>query len=505
LGGDQLQTLAPIKPIKKGRVGLYTIGLQAYWNQFPGLKERLIEYGNFIEKKMSKYGDVFNFGLVDTEAEARRAGEWFNEKNVDIVFCHSGTYSTSSAILPVHQICKAPAVILNLQPTERINYEQTTTGEWLAHCGACPTPEIANAFNRSGIKFRVVNGLLGLDYTPSISLTNEKTNDRKEAISAWNQINEWIRAASVPRTLRHSRFGFLGNTYSGMLDMYSDFTMIQAQTGVHVEVLEMCDLDRLLKEVTATEVKSKMEEVYQFFEISGDSPSDPIAKKPTPEQMEWSCKVAVAQEKLAKEYNLDGLTYYYHGAPNSEYEKLQSGFIVGHSLLTAKGIPCSGEGDLKTAIAMKICDILGTGGSFSEIVVVDYIDETILLGHDGPFHLAISDGKPILRGMGLYHGKQGTGVSVEAKVKTGPVTTLNVTQTEDGKLKFIVSEGISTNGPIMRIGNTQTPVKFKDHPDVYMEKWFNEAPTHHCAMSIGNNASLFNKVGELLSCKSVTL
>jgi L-arabinose isomerase len=500
-----MQTLAPIKPMKKGRVGLYTIGLQAYWNQFPGLKERLIEYGRFIEKKMAKYGEVFNFSLVDSESEARSAGEWFNERNVDIVFCHSGTYSTSSAILPVHQICKAPAVILNLQPTERMNYEQTTTGEWLAHCGACPTPEIANAFDRSGIKFRVVNGLLGLDYTPAISLTNEKTDDRKEAITAWNQIHEWILAASVPRTLRHSRFGFLGNTYSGMLDMYSDFTMIQAQTGVHVEILEMCDLDRLLKEVTASEVQSKMEEVYQFFEISGDSPSEAIAKKPTSEQMEWSCKVAVAQEKLVREYDLDALSYYYHGAPNSEYEKLQSGFIVGHSLLTAKGIPCSGEGDLKTAIAMKICDILGTGGSFSEIVVVDYIDQTILLGHDGPFHLAISDGKPILRGMGLYHGKQGTGVSVEAKVKTGPVTTLNVTQTGDGKLKLIASEGISTNGPIMRIGNTQTPVKFKDHPDVYMERWFNEAPTHHCAMSIGNNASLFTKVGELLSCKTVIL
>jgi L-arabinose isomerase len=497
--------LAPIKPIKRARVGLYTIGLKAYWNQFSGLKERLIEYGKFIETKMSQYGDVYNYGLVDSEAEARRAGEWFNERNVDIVFCHSGTYSTSSAILPVHQICKAPTVILNLQPTERMNYEQTTTGEWLAHCGACPTPEIANAFNRSGIKFRVVNGLLGLDYTPAISLTNEKTDDRKEAITAWNQIHEWIQAASVPRTLRHSRFGFLGNTYSGMLDMYSDFTMIQAQTGVHIENLEMCDLDRLVKEVTATEVQSKLEEVYQFFDISGDSPSDPIAKKPTSEQLDWSCKVAVAQEKLVREYDLDALSYYYHGTPNSDYEKLQSGFIVGHSLLTAKGIPCSGEGDLKTAIAMKICDILGTGGSFSEIVVVDYIDETILLGHDGPFHIAISDGKPILRGMGLYHGKQGTGVSVEAKVKTGPVTTLNVTQTGDGKLKCIISEGLSTNGPIMQIGNTQTPVKFKEHPDVYMERWFNEAPTHHCAMSLGHNASLFTKVGELLSCKTVTL
>jgi L-arabinose isomerase len=495
----------PIKPVKKARIGLYSVGLRAYWDQFPGLRERLIEYGAFIERQVSAWAEVYNYGLVDTEGEGRKAGEWFNERNVDLVLCHAATYSTSSTVLPLHQINKAPVVFLNLQPTERINYNHTTTGEWLAHCGACPVPEFANSFNRAGIPFRVVNGLLGLDYTPAVSLTNETTCERKEAIRAWREIEEWVRAASVPRTLQHSRFGFLGNTYSGMLDMYSDFTMIQAQTGLHVEVLEMCDLNRLLQEVTPSEVAAKLDEVHRMFEISGDSPSDPIAKKPTEEQMEWSCRVAAAQEKLVREFNLDALSYYYHGAPGGEYEKLQGGFIVGHSLLTARGIPCSGEGDLKTAVAMKICDIVGTGGSFSEIVVVDYVDETILLGHDGPFHIAISDGKPLLRGMGLYHGKQGTGVSVEAKVKSGPVTTLNVTQTGDGKLKLIISEGESTNGPIMRIGNTQTPVKFRKHPDEFMEQWFMEAPTHHCAMSIGHNASLFRKVGELMGIKSVTL
>jgi L-arabinose isomerase len=495
----------PIKPSRKARVGIYSVGLRAYWDQFPGLKERLIEYGQFISRKVSAWAEVFYYGMVDTETEGRRAGEWFNERSVDLVLCHSATYSTSSTVLPVHQICKAPVVFLNLQPTERINYEKTTTGEWLAHCVACPVPEFANAFNRAGLKFRVVNGLLGLDYTPAVSLTNEITHERKEAVRAWKEIEEWVRAASVPRTLRHSRFGFLGNTYSGMLDMYSDFTMIQAQTGLHVEILEMCDLDRMLKSVTEQDVKEKLAQVHEMFEISGDSPSDPIARKPTPEQMEWSCRVAAAQEKLVREYDLDALTYYYHGAPGGEYEKLQGGFIVGHSLLTARGIPCAGEGDLKTAVAMKICDILGTGGSYSEIVVVDYVDETILLGHDGPFHIAISEGKPILRGMGLYHGKQGTGVSVEAKVKTGPVTTLNVTQTGDGKLKLIISEGESTNGPIMKIGNTQTPVKFREHPDDYMKRWFAEAPTHHCAMSIGHNASLFEKVGELMDIHYVTL
>src|SRR5690606_26986729 len=205
-------------------------------------------YGEFLEQRMAEHGEIYNYGLVDTEAEARKAGYWFNEKNVDLVFCHAATYSTSSAVLPVHQICKAPAVILNLQPTAKINYRHTTTGEWLAHCGSCPVSEISNAFNRAGIPFRVVNGLLGLEETPDISLADEKTSHRAEAIRAWTKIEEWIRAASVPRTLRESRFGFLGNTYSGMLDLYSDFTMIQAQMGLHVEVLEMGDVDKFLED-----------------------------------------------------------------------------------------------------------------------------------------------------------------------------------------------------------------------------------------------------------------
>ncbi|WP_281885566.1 L-fucose/L-arabinose isomerase family protein [Paenibacillus sp. YYML68] len=500
-----MQWQQSIKPASKPRIGLYSVGLKAYWEQFPGLRERLLEYGRFIEQRISNWAEVKNYGLVDTEGEGRKAGEWLNVNQVDIVFVHAATYSTSSTVLPVHQICKAPVVFLNLQPTDRMNYEASTTGEWLAHCGACPVPEFSNAFNRAGLPFRIVNGLLGLEDSPAISLSNESTHMRKEAIRAWKEIEEWTRAAAVPRQLQYSRFGFLGNTYSGMLDMYSDFTMVQAQTGVHLEMLEMCELDRLLQEITTQEVKAKLEEVHAMFDISGDSPSDPIARKPTEDQLEWACRVAAAQEKLVREYDLDALTYYYHGTPGGHYEKLQGGFIVGHSLLTARGIPCSGEGDLKTALAMKICDLLGTGGSFSEIVVVDYVDETILLGHDGPFHIAISEGKPILRGMGLYHGKQGNGVSVEAKVKTGDITTLNVTQTGDGKLKLIISEGQSTNGPIMRIGNTQTPVKFSMHPDDYMKKWFMEAPTHHCAIAIGHQASLFEKVGYLMNIHTVLL
>ncbi|MEG2286495.1 MAG: L-fucose/L-arabinose isomerase family protein [Ruthenibacterium sp.] len=451
---------AKIKPPLRARIGLYSAGLETYWGQFDGLLDCLNSYNAFLAERLSAFGEVVNFGMVDSETKGREAGEFFNAHNVDIVFSHAATYYTSSSILPIHQICKAPVVVLNLQPAAEMAYDKTGTDRWLAQCVACAIPETANAFNRAGIPFHAINGLLGLAQTPAFAHADEATAARPEAQRAWDEIAQWCAAAGVKRTLQHARFGFLGDYYSGMLDMYSDLTMLQSQTGMHVEVLELCDLDQMLQRVTDAEIREKQALVQDFFDISGDSPSDPIAKKPTDEQLVWACKVAAAQEALVRARNLDALAYYYHGQDGNAYEQLQSGFIVGHSLLTASGIPCSGEGDIKTALAMKICDTLGKGGSFCEIVAADFNRDTMIIGHDGPFHISISKGKPILRGMGVYHGKRGSGVSVEAKVQPGPVTTLGVTQTGDGRLKLNISEGEAIDAPILMNGNTSTHVRF---------------------------------------------
>ena len=289
-----------------------------------------------------------------------------------------------------------------------------------------------------------------------------------------------------------------------MLDLYSDFTAMTGQLGINIEILEMCDLKKCYDKVGDKEIQTELDNIKSVFEIGGDG-ADPRVKKPNEEQLSWSAKIAAAQKIMVSEYNLGALAYYYHGSDGTEYETLQQGFIVGHSLLTANGIPCAGEGDLKTAVAMKICDILGFGGSFCEIVTTDYDKGTILLGHDGPFHIKIAEGKPRLRGMEVYHGKRGTGVSVEAKVRKGPITNIGLTQKADGKLKFIISEGESVDGEIMKIGNTQTHVKFSCEPDAYMDKWFKEAPIHHFAMSVGNNASQFEKIAILLGIEYVII
>ncbi len=462
------------------RVGVFGIGLAAYWPQFDGLRARLEGYQAEIERGIERRGaEVVSLGLVDSPEGARAAGATLARSDVDLVMLYTATYATSSQVLPVVQATSAPVVILNLQPTRSLDYEGMTTGEWLANCSACCVPELAGTFTRARIPYRTVTGTL-LDGDP-----------------AWGAIEEWLDAASAVRAVRSSRLGFLGHNYPGMLDMYSDFTQIQAQVGAHVEVLEIDDLVERVESADPAAVDQKEDEIRAMFDLAVPG-ADPIADTISPEAFAWSSRVAVGLDRLVADFSLDGLTYYYRGVAGNVNERVGAGLIVGNSLLTARGVPTSGEGDLKTNVAMLLMDRLGAGGSYTEFYGLDFDEGFVLMGHDGPGHIAIADGRPVVRALKLYHGKAGAGLSVEFKVRLGPVTILGLSQTADGRLKLIASEGESIAGPTFRIGNTNSRIRFDSDPAAFMDAWCAEGPTHHVALGVGCQLSRIKKAADLL-------
>ncbi len=473
------------------KIGVFGIGLHAYWDQFPGLKERLEGYQRDVEQRLRALGaDVISAGLVDTlRPRARLASDLPGKTSIS-------SSATSAPMPPPRRSsrpCKAstvPVLVLNLQPTPALDYERTDTGEWLANCCVCCVPELAGAFTRCGIPFNVVSGLL-------------REEDGPAGAQAWREIGDWVAAAGAARALRGGRLGFLGHTYPGMLDLYSDFTMITGQTGLHVEILEIDDLQARVDAATPDEVRRHLDVVRASFEISEDSPSDPLARAPHPDDLEWAARVSAGLDALQRDFALDALAYYYRGLGGNAAERLGAGLILGNTLLTGRGVPCAGEGDAKTAIAMLIMDRLGAGGSFTEFAAMDFVDDFLLMGHDGPFHLAIAEGRPILRGLELFHGKRGGGVSVEARVKTGPVTILTVTQTADGRLKLLTAEGESLPGPTLRVGNTTSRIAFPLPPAEFINRWCNHGPTHHCALGVGHHAARIAKVARLLGLEVV--
>ncbi|MCL2348729.1 MAG: hypothetical protein FWC50_10775 [Planctomycetaceae bacterium] len=474
---------------KKIKIGLYGIGLDTYWPQFEGLRDRLAGYQRQIAEKMASAGigesvEVVDCGLIDNPIAAQDAADRLKREDVSLIFLYVSTYALSSTVLPVVQKANVPVVVLNLQPTAAIDYawfnnlgdRTKMTGEWLANCQACSVPEIANAFLRAGIPFRQVTGVLDDDPV------------------AWREINDWIEAARVAAAMRQNRVGLLGHPYCGMLDIYSDLTKHSSQFGCHFEYLEMCELKAIRENVTEQELSDKIAEIMQHFDVQPDCGEPEIRR---------AARTAVALDQLVKRHRLGSLAYFFNGTGDDAYVDLISSVIVGTSLLTANGVPVAGEYEVKNVQAMKILDTFGAGGSFTEFYAMDFKDDVVLMGHDGPGHTKIAEGKTKLKPLKVYHGKVGQGLSVEMSVKNGPVTLLSVIDAPDGVLRLLVAEGESVPGPILEIGNTNSRYRFSTGARGFIDAWSGHGPAHHSAIGVGHLADKLAKLANVIGMEII--
>ncbi|MDP3432843.1 MAG: L-fucose/L-arabinose isomerase family protein [Bacteroidota bacterium] len=467
------------------KVGLFGIGLDTYWAQFDGLLDNLKTYQEQIKSKIEGFGvEVADAGMVDNPVKAREAADYLKSQDVEIVFLYVSTYALSSTVLPIAQKLKVPVIILNLQPVAELDYEAFNklgdrgkmTGVWLEHCQGCSVPEIASVFNRSGIKYDFVTGYL---------------QDQE----AWREIEAWTAAARVANAMRNNRLGVLGHYYGGMLDVYTDITKQSAVFGTHIELLEMCELKKYRDEATEDEVQTKIQEFATAFDVAPECETSEIDR---------AARTSLALDKLVQNRNLGSMAYYYEGESGNDYENIVTSVIAGNTLLTGKNIPVAGECEVKNAQAMKIMAEFGAGGSFSEFYLMDFNDDVVMLGHDGPAHFAIAQGPVKLVPLPIYHGKPGKGLSIQMTVKHGSVTLLSVVEGKDG-LFLLVAEGESVPGPVLEIGNTNSRYRFSVGAKRFMNEWSKQGPAHHCAIGVGHIADKIGKLGQILGIEVVKI
>jgi len=479
----------PRRDYGSARIGVFGCGCWFYWHQFEGLKERLIAHQSYFENRLRKAGvEIVSGGLVDAPQLAVQVGDMFRRESIDFLVCYMSTYALSSTVLPVAQRAGVPLVIVSLQPTRAMDYAHGTTFMQLEHDNQTSLPEVCCALERANIQ--VAGLVVGTLYD----------DDR-----AWKRIHDWCKVARAHAAVRNARIGVMGHVYEGMLDMNSDPTMFDAFFGMHCEHIEMDDLQSCVDKVTNVEVSRKLEEIHALFDFP-EPGSDPIAGPAKPKDVEWSARVACGLDRLIRRFDLTGLAYYYRGLDGNAYERLGASLIVGASLLIGQGFPVAGELDIKNCVAMLIVDRLEAGGSFAELHPCDFERDIVLVGHDGPHHIAVAEGRPVLRSLSVYHGKRGCGLGVEFQLKNGPITCVGLTQTHQGKFKFVVAEGESVPGPVPPTGNTNTRGRFPPDVSTFVERWSLEGPTHHFALGIGHIANLIEDLSGCwgIECVNVT-
>ena len=471
---------------RTANVGIFGVGFHKYWSQFDGLFEKLRhKLDVFVDQVQTRQVEVTNFGIVDDAVSAYALLPKLKAANLDLLFCHMLTYATSASFGAIIRGVDVPLVLVALQPLKALDYSKASTYMQLCNDDFCAVPEFTGVAIRMGKK------------PPPVVLGTLEDDPTAEA-----EITEWCNIAKVLHDLKPARIGHFGHPIEHMLDMQTDQTALTAAFGCHIVQTEAQELLKLQRTVTKEEIEAKKVQILDLFDMP-DPKSDPITEKLTDTDLQVAARAAVALDKFIDTYSLDGLAYYYEGQEGSPMRQLVTNLTVGNSLLTAAGFPMCGESDLKTCIAMMIMDRLDIGGSFAEFHPIDFNEGFVLVGHDGPHHINIADGKPVLRSLSKYHGKPGSGAGVEFKVKEGPITMLSIGVTASGQFKFILAEGESVRGPIPPTGNTNTRGFFKPDVRTFLKGWVAEGPTHHFALGVGHHARTLQKIASILELESV--
>lgn len=471
---------------RAAKIGIFAVGHHVYWKQFEGLLDSLMRYHRTAVAMVNENEvELIDYGMIDSSEKAYQISQKMSGDHLDLIFCNMVTYATSSVFAPIIRNCTVPVVLLALQPLKALDYDKASTYMQLENDCICSVPEFTGVAVRMGNPVNdVIIGTLENDWQVT------------------EKIAEWCNIAKVMHSLNGARIGLMGHVMEAMYDMHADPTAVSKAFGLHVPLLEIEDAVALYQKVTEAEINEKAKLIRQEFDMPVPK-SDPLTEKLTESDLYDAAKAAVTLDKLVEKYHLTGLAYYYEGLNGSIQQKVSSTFIVGNSILNAQGIPMCGEYDLKTCIAMLIMDRLDIGGSFAEFHPFDFSEDFILVGHDGPHHLKIAQGKPVLRSLKKFHGKPGCGASVEFKLKEGPITMLGITQKGDGQFKFVIGEGESKAGPIPPTGNTNTRGFFRPNTRDFISKWVMEGPTHHYALGVGHHASTLKKIADILKIEAV--
>lgn len=338
--------IARRKPLT-ARVGIFGVGLDTYWEQFPGLLDDLLAKKEILKRKLSAHSvELFDFGMVDNAERAAAALPQIEAADLDLLFVDMLTYATSATFGMIVRRMQIPVVLVALQPLPAMDYEHASTYMQLCNDDFCSVPEFTGVAVRMGKK------------APAVVLGQLEGDAVADA-----ELAEWCRVAHVLHDLRRARFGHMGHVLEAMLDMQTDPAAVTAAFGAHVV---QCEADQLLpiyREVdpAGAEVAEMKRRILSFFDTP-DPVSDPLTEKLTEADLETAAVVAVTLERYIALKHLDGLAYYYEAEPGSLLRRIVTNFIVGNSLLTAAGFPMCGEFDIKTCIAMLIFDRLEIGG-----------------------------------------------------------------------------------------------------------------------------------------------
>jgi L-arabinose isomerase len=391
-----------------------------------------------LRRRLESIGDVIAPELVDTPDKARAAAGFFGSQTIDILLIFPFGYTTGMCVAPVAGGLSVPIRILNAHEDSSYDYATADTAIYLHHEGVCCIPEYAGTLVEMGKSFKVRTG-------------HFKDN------RFWSEVHADCVGAAAARAFKALNFGVIGKAYDGMTDMPIDEHRLLKTTGRLLDRPEIEEIENAYNRVSPRQLDDMFAQLREMYDVD---------KTVTNEHMGVSAQIAVAFDEVITRHDIQGFGYYWWGE-REFVTQLRAQSTLAVSRLTALGRPGVTEGDVKTAMGMKIMDLLGAGGMFTELFAMDF-DENF--------------------------------------IPNGPVTLLNLTQFAAGsKFKLIYSVAEAVPGDILNIGNPNCRVRVSRPIHEFMDAWCQQGPSHHIALGLGDRSQELEALAESIGFRCVRI
>lgn len=459
----------------KARVGVFSIALGAYLPQFPSLVSEFEAQYEAFKKMIPDTVEIIDGGLVTTKEQSQAAGDKFRAADVDIVMMQLLTYATSYNMLPAVKDLDVPVVLVNIQKLKALDYDHTDIASWLGEGYACgAVGEMVADLERYGKRHAVITGVV------------EGGDPEVQA-----EIDDWCRAAQVRRRFRDTNIAQIGRPYPGMMDLYIDESNLYRRMSLYTKQFDWEKMWAIADNVTDEEaIRAKAQDILDTFDIEGGGSIEEV----------WEmAKYVVAFEQWVKDEKLGLIASHYDGYATGKAGVLDSMLIPAFSMLIKQGTACAVEGDMKVAMAMSIMKTISGTGQLAEMYSIDFNDDIAIIGHSGSGDADISDKKPTMKIVKVFHGKTGGGYLTQFYPYLGPVTYLAITQDGEGHFKFVVAEGVNEDGKILSFGDTNMRTRFTCGARDFVTRWSECGPTHHFAAATGRHIDTILKVAKIFN------
>jgi L-arabinose isomerase len=436
----------------------------------PGIAERQAQYAARVADRLSSVAAVSVTRPARNREDIETITRELVSEGVDGIMIVMLTYGPAMRSVRALLETPVPLLLANIQP------ERAVTAAWdmddlTYNQGIHGAQDQANAVLRAGIPISVI--------------TSDWQSERFE-----RSFEDWARSAQTVTALRRTRIALLGYPMNGMGDILYDPPAMLRRIGPMIVNEDLGRLHARVEAATEAAVDAVLDQHRERFAVAEDLPRERHA---------YAARLEIAIRTMLEDGDYRAFSFHFDSiGGDGRFRQLP---LLAASNLMADGYGYAAEGDTNTASLMCAGQTMIGDAHFSEIYAMDWELDSVLISHmgEGNWKVARKDRPVRLIDRPLGIGGLDNPPTPVFSAEPGVATTAALVPLEGEHYRLLVGRGQVLDTPeLPKVEMHHFHFRPEQGMEAFMDEWLRHGGPHHFITNLGDHASRWRRLAELL-------